>query len=52
VIWVTKEKVEIEMLDSDACTLEWFQAIQLSRWEDKRVKAEKNRVIRLPNTSQ
>ena len=52
VIWVTKEKVEIEMLDSDACTLEWFQAIQLSKWEEKRVKADRNRVIRLPNTSQ
>lgn len=35
VIWATKDRVEIEMIGSDACTLEWYQAIQLSRWDER-----------------
>jgi len=44
--------VEIEMLDADACTLEWFDAVKWSKWEEKRAQAEKNKVIRLPTENQ
>lgn len=48
VIWVTPEKVELEMLESDACTLEWYQAIKLGQWEEKRTRAERLKVTKLP----
>jgi hypothetical protein len=52
VIWVQPAKVELEMIDADSCTLEWYQAIQLSRWEERRGETERNRVIQLSNTGQ
>jgi hypothetical protein len=52
VIWVQPAKVELEMIDADSCTLEWYQAIQLSRWQERREEAEKNRVIQLSSTGQ
>lgn len=36
VIWAQPQKVEIELLDADACTIEWFHAWKLCRWQEKR----------------
>ena len=35
VIWALPERLELEMMNVDSCTIEWYQAIQLSRWDER-----------------